>query len=87
MLKETLNILNSNRAFSVDNFSKKLNITSDMVTDILSQLERMGYIDKSKTSSCETTKCGSCPYASSCNKEIVKYYQVTEKGINYLNKN
>lgn len=85
MLKETLRILNDNKMFSLSKVSSELNISSEMAEDIILQLTRMGYISKSETPTCTSSACTSCAYSSNCSKELVKYYQLTEKGRVFLN--
>lgn len=84
MLKETLEILNKNKVFSNSILSNSLNISIEMAEDLIAQLTRMGYIKKDEATTCSSV-CSSCAYASNCSKEVVKYYQLTDKAKDYLN--
>lgn len=80
MLKDILNKINKDGYFSNRILAKELNVTEDVISDAISQLIRMGYIVKEESSYDCSTACGGCPFAQSCNKEIIKTYQISEKG-------
>lgn len=86
MLKSILEEFNNNKSFSVNLVSNKLKVSIDTVNDLVDQLIRMGYLHKDLPSTCSPSKCGGCPYAGSCNPDLLTYYKITEKGKLYLNK-
>lgn len=86
MLKEILKIINKQGYISRNTIAKELNISEEIVDDGIRQLTRMGYILEDKTGEDCTTFCGSCPYAKSCSKDIVKTFQISDKGIKFLEK-
>lgn len=86
MLKNILKELNNSNSFSVNSLSKKFNVDSELIESAIEKLINLKYIKKDKTSDSCGSFCSSCPYANSCNKDLINFYQLTEKGINYLNK-
>ena len=87
MLKNILMELNNSKAFSRSNIAIKLNITEDMVDQLLQQLIHMGCLKEDLGSpACETT-CGGCPYANMCGKNPVTIYSITEKGLKLIGDN
>ncbi|HLR21719.1 MAG TPA: FeoC-like transcriptional regulator [Tissierellaceae bacterium] len=87
MLRNVLEEINKNNGFSKSLISKNLDIPLEMVSDLINQLIRMGYLNEIEGSpNCEVA-CGSCPYAKSCNINLVKMYKVSDKGNELLEKN
>ncbi|HHT50809.1 MAG TPA: winged helix-turn-helix domain-containing protein [Eubacteriaceae bacterium] len=86
MLKEILRIINREGYISIVSIAKELNISGQLVEDGVKQLVRMCYILEEKTGEDCSTFCGNCPFAKNCSKEIVKTYNISDKGINFLKK-
>lgn len=84
MLKSVLMEINNSKIYSVPLIARSLNISENMVEDIVDQLVRMGYLAEDLGSpSCET-KCSGC-YVTSCNVVPIKMITITDKGKNLLN--
>lgn len=86
MLQDILKIINRDRQISRTNIAKELDIPLEVVDDGLNQLLRMGYIIKQDTGQDCVVACGNCPYAKRCSKEIVKTFELSDKGNTLLNK-
>lgn len=87
MLKDVLNEINQLNSFSKSLISKNLNLPIEIIDDLVQQLIRMGYLDRIESPSYCERPCSSCPYARSCNIDLVKMYQVSQKGHDLLNNN
>ena len=85
MLKEILQEFGDSRVFSKAKLSDNLNVSEETIEDGIEQLTRMGYLKESNTSTC-TTGCKSCPYANSCNSQVLNFYTITDRGQVYLNR-
>jgi len=85
MLKEILRIINKKGYISKSQIASSLNTTEDMIEMGLEQLIRMGFIREEKEVPSCSASCGSCPYQSSCNKTIVKSFEISDKGNEFLN--
>lgn len=84
MLKDVLREISNASVFSISNIASTLNISEDMVAELVSQLVRMGYlIEDHGSPSCET-KCSGCSI-SSCNTIPLKMYGISKKGNALLN--
>jgi len=86
MLQDILKIINRDRYISRTMISKELNAPIEIINDGINQLLRMGYMIEEKTGENCATVCGNCPYAKSCNKEIVRTFKVSDKSKILLNK-
>lgn len=85
MLKDILKSMDESGALLKSRVSRELNITEDMLEDLINQLVRMNYLKEDLGSPTCKTKCSSCPL-SSCDITPVKMYQITDKGRNLLDK-
>lgn len=83
MLKEILDIIYNSRMFSVASISEKLDISEDMVNDLVSQLINRGYLLEETPIGCDTNKCSSCPMACS-NHTPIKTLILTDKGLDMV---
>lgn len=84
MLKDVLREISTASIFSISKIGTTLNISEDMVNELVGQLVRMGYlIEDLGSPSCET-KCSGCSI-SSCNTIPLKIYSVSTKGKSLLN--
>jgi len=79
MLKELLAHINGDGYFSKPLLARTLNISEAMIDEALSQLLRMGYMKEETPVSC-TDGCSGCAFAAFCHKELVKMYQLTDRG-------
>lgn len=84
MLKDVLKSMDESGALLKSKLSKELNITEEMLEDLIEQLVRMNYLDEDLGSPTCETKCSSCPL-SSCNTTPVKMYKITSKVEHLLN--
>ncbi|MFA5536507.1 MAG: winged helix-turn-helix domain-containing protein [Bacillota bacterium] len=84
MLKDILRIINRDGLISRTILADELNLTQAVVDDGIDQLLRMGYLLEEKTGENCSTFCTSCPFAKNCSKEIIKTFQISEKGKRYL---
>ena len=80
MLKDMLRIIKRDGYIARARIADELNISEGMVDDGMIQLLRMGYLIEEKTGTDCPTACSKCPYAKSCNKEIVKSFRISDKG-------
>lgn len=79
MLKEVLKEIKNGNYISKTNIASKLNTSEDVIQQVFSQLNRMGYIKEDSTKSCNL-KCKGCSFASLCNKIPINTVIITEKG-------
>ena len=86
MLKKLLKEIKEQSGFSKSLISRNLNISLEMVEELINQLIRMDYLKEIESSPDCEIPCGSCPYAKSCNVNLVKMYQVSSKGNQLLEK-
>ena len=86
MLENILRIINRDGYISKSMISRELDISEEMIDEGINQLLRMGYILEEKTGEDCSTLCGNCPFAKNCNKEIVKTFEISDKGSSVLNK-
>ncbi|MEW8974388.1 MAG: FeoC-like transcriptional regulator [Tissierellaceae bacterium] len=86
MLKDVLKEINNSSGFSKSSIGKTLNISEDMVEDLIAELVRMGYLDEDKGSPTCSTACSSCPYTKNCNTIPIKIYKISKKGEKLLEK-
>ncbi len=84
MLKDILMIINRDGLISRTVLANELNLPQSVVDDGIDQLLRMGYLLEEKTGENCSVFCISCPFAKSCSKEIIKTFQMSEKGKRYL---
>jgi hypothetical protein len=69
MLEKLLTELRTNGLSSAASLAEKLDTTPQMVTAMLDQLERMGYL-RTIQESCEGGSCGACAVNSFCTSSI-----------------
>ena len=84
MLKDVLREINNASVFSLSKIGASLNISEDMVDELVGQLVRMGYLIEDMGSPTCETKCSGC-FVSSCNTIPLKMYSVSTKGKALLN--
>ena len=80
MLKELLAHINGNGYFSKPLLARTLNISEAMVDEALAQLLRMGYMKEEETPTSWADGGSGCAFAACCHKELVKMYQLTDRG-------
>ncbi|HPZ16702.1 MAG TPA: FeoC-like transcriptional regulator [Sphaerochaeta sp.] len=80
MLKELLARIDRDGYFSKSLLARELNKSEEVIDDALSQLLRMGYLKEDESPSCSSSSCSGCAFANFCHKEVVKMYQVTDRG-------
>ncbi len=80
MLKEILSIIYESRVYSKSHISKKLNISEDIIESGINQLLNMNFIQEDETSPSCANVCSGCPMTN-CNKDIVKTFTITDKGL------
>lgn len=85
MLKYVLKEIDRAKMFSKSSIGKHLNISEDMVEDLVNQLIKMGYVIEDLGSPTCEHKCSGCSI-SSCNTIPIKMYGVTDKGKKLLNR-
>ena len=84
MLKDVLKEINNASVFSLAKIGNTLNLSEDMVDELVGQLVRMGYLIEDMGSPTCETKCSGC-FVSSCNTIPLKMYSVSTKGKALLN--
>ena len=84
MLKDTLKEIYSAKLYSKYLIGKSLNISEEMVDQLVNQLIRLGYIREEMGSPTCEGKCMGCS-VSSCKTTPIKMISVTEKGKKLLN--
>ena len=80
MLKDILRIIIREGYISKTMLAAELKTSAEMVEDGIAQLVRMGYIVEEQTGEDCAVFCGSCPFAKTCGKEIVKAFAISDKG-------
>ncbi len=80
MLKDLLQRINEDGYVSLSVLARALKASTQTVEAGLAQLIRMGYLVKETTGQDCAVACGGCPYAASCQKELLTGYTLTEKG-------
>lgn len=85
MLKEVLKEIRDSKYVSKPGIAKKLNTTEDVIEQVFSELNRMGYIKEDDTKGCNM-KCKGCSFASLCNRVPINTVIITEKGKKLLDK-
>ncbi len=86
MLKEILKIISRDGYLSRSQLAAELDTSTEIIDVGIEQLLRMGYLLEEDTGQSCSTVCTKCPFASNCNKDIVKTFQISEKGSKYLEK-
>lgn len=84
MLKNVLKEIKESRILDTSNIAKSLNITEKLVEELISQLQRMGYVVEDMGSYTCESKCSSCS-VSNCTTIPLKTLSVTNKGEKLLN--
>ncbi|NLL80798.1 MAG: hypothetical protein GX231_00660 [Tissierellia bacterium] len=85
MLKEILRELYLSGTYSKATIGKNLNISENMVEELISQLIRMAYLKEDMGSPTCKSKCNGCA-VSNCNINPMKILTVTQKGKELINK-
>ncbi len=85
MLKEVLKKIKDSKYVSKYHIAKELNTTEEVIEQIFSDLNRMGFIKEENTSTCNM-KCSGCSFSSLCNKVPINTITITEKGKKLLNR-
>ncbi len=80
MLKDLLIHINDTGYFSKPLLARTLGLSEAMVDEGLTQLLRMGYMQEEETPVFCADDCSGCAFASFCHKELVKMYQLTDRG-------
>ncbi len=80
MLKDLLALINGEGYVSKPLLARMLNTSEAMVDEALAQLLRMGYMKEEETPVSCADGCSGCAFAAFCHKELVKMYQVTDRG-------
>lgn len=81
MLKDILRTINRDGYLSRSLLATELGISEEMIDEGINQLLRMGYIIKEETGESCSTACVNCPFAKTCNKDIITTYKISEKSI------
>lgn len=84
MLKDILKIINRESLISRTLIAEELDLQVDMIEEGVNQLLRMGYLVEDETGKGCIRFCTNCPYAKSCHKDVLKTFQISEKGKKYL---
>lgn len=79
MLKNILEIIQREGYISKSMLAAELKMSEDVIEDGLTQLERMGYLEKEETGQGCLSACANCPFAKNCNKEIIQTYKMHPK--------
>lgn len=80
MLKDILRSINTSGYISRSKLASELDVSGDIVDEGIRQLIRMGFLIKEETGEDCSVVCASCPYAKTCNKDIINTYKITDKG-------
>lgn len=83
MLKDILRILFDTKMYSKSNIARELNISEDMVELAIEDLIKRGFLAEEEAGPSCTGSCIGCSIKN-CNKEVVKSYHITEKGLKLL---
>lgn len=83
MLKSVLKEISTSSVLDISAIAKTLDITDGLVEELISQLERMGYVSTDMGSYTCESKCSSCS-VSECNITQLKTLSITDKGKNLL---
>lgn len=84
MLKDVLKEINNSKIYSKSAIGKNLNISEEMVEELVNQLVRMGFLKEDLGSPACESKCSGC-HITSCNVIPIKMFSITEKGKKLLN--
>lgn len=84
MLQDILRVIQRDGIILRPKIARELNLSEDLVDDGIRELIRMGFIVQEETGSDCAVACAKCPMAQTCLKEVVKTYQISEKGKHYL---
>lgn len=79
-LDQLLSLVASGRPYSVDDLSRALEVEVELLRQMLSQLEQVGYL-RSLDPPCERGACAHCDQATSCGKaQGQRVWLVTDRG-------
>ncbi|GAG56738.1 unnamed protein product [marine sediment metagenome] len=85
MLEEILKIVSKKGSNSLQDIAKKLDISKDLLLQMIEDLERLGYL-KLIEGEC-SAKCEKCSYINSCvTTSYNKIWSLTEKGFKLAEK-
>jgi hypothetical protein len=84
MLEDILKIIRRDGYLSRSKLAKELKVNAGIIDDGIEQLIRMGYLVEEKIGEGCPTSCALCPLAKGCNKEALKTFKLSPKGVNYL---
>lgn len=85
MLEEIIKIVSKSGSNSLQGISKKLNISKELLLQMIKDLERGGYL-KLLEVKC-STECEKCPYMGSCAiTSFSKIWTLTKKGFKLAEK-
>jgi ribosome maturation protein Sdo1 len=84
MLKDILKAINRDGYISKSMLSAELKTSEGMIEEGINQLMRMGYLIKEETGEDCSTFCVSCPFAKTCNKEVIRTYKISDKGLKII---
>lgn len=81
MLKKLMKELTSGQVYDRRHLAKRLGVSEGLVTQMLEDLQRKGYLDL-VSSSCASGGCSSCPFGSACSPKLMpRTWVLTEKGL------
>lgn len=86
MLKNILSSISKTGYISKSRLAGELNVSKELIDDGIRRLMDMGYLIEEQTGENCSTSCGGCPFAKSCNKEIVKTFRLSDTATAYLNR-
>ncbi len=84
MLKEVLKEIKEADVYSKPQIAKNLQVSENVLEDMIKTLVRMGYLEEDLGSPTCDTKCSGCS-VSSCNTIPIKMLSITEKGNRKIN--
>lgn len=84
MLKKVLNEIKNAKVYSKHQIAKNLDVSENVLDDMIRTLIRMGYLNEDLGSPTCETKCSGCS-VSNCNTTPIKMLSITEKGEKKIN--
>lgn len=82
MLKDILKVIKRDGYISISHLARELKTPEAMVEEGINQLLRMGYLINEDTGKGCASTCAGCPFAKTCNKEIVNIFRISDKADN-----
>lgn len=80
MLKDVLARIGGFGYVSKSLIARELQISESMVEEAIAQLLRMGYMSVEEEGATCNASCKGCAFANFCHKDVVKMYQLTDRG-------